>query len=99
MKTSKRSFLRVLFTLALCVVTLCCFSVTAFAGADDVAQELPEATEEPVTDATPDPTPEATAEPSVTEGTSFTSDGNTVTRDLLYDKSIGCAELQEAANA
>lgn len=86
MKTSKRSFLRILFTLAICVVTLCCFSVTAFAGADDVAQELPEATEEPVTDATPDPTPEATAEPSVTEGTSFTSDGNAVTRDLLYDK-------------
>ena len=42
MKTSKRSFLRILFTLAICVVTLCCFSVTAFAGADDVAQELPE---------------------------------------------------------
>lgn len=86
MKTSKRSFLRILLTLTICVATLCCFSVTAFAGADDVAQELPEATEEPVTDATPDPIPETIPESSVAQGTPITPDGNAVTRDLLYDK-------------
>ena len=86
MKTSNRKFLRILFTLTICVVALCCFSVTAFAGADDVAQELPEATEEPITDATPDPAPETTPEPSVTQGTPISPDGNAVTRDLLYDE-------------
>lgn len=73
MKTNKRKGIRILATLAICILTLSCFSVTAFAGADDVGQELPEVTE------TVEPVPEITAEPdAVPEPTPnpLTPDGN-----------------------
>ena len=72
---SKR--IRFLTVLAVCVMVLSCFSVTAFAYADDTEQNLP------VTEATqPEDTPAAEIEP----GEPFAGDGNALTRDLLYDK-------------
>lgn len=81
---NKRKSFRFLTALMLCVMMVCCFSVTAFAKADDTDQNLP------VTDATmPEETPE-TAEPEPTpdlpEGEPIDDEGNAYTRDLLYDK-------------
>ena len=68
---------RFLTVLAVCVMVLSCFSVTAFAYADDTEQNLP------ITEATqPEDTPAAEIEP----GEPFAGDGNALTRDLLYDK-------------
>jgi len=48
----------------------------------------PEATPEPALEPTPEPTPEPVPEETLTiqPGTGFTSTGNAVARDLLYDK-------------
>ena len=55
--TKKKSF-RLLTAVALCVMLVCSFSVTAFAYADDTEQNLP------ITEATqPEDTPETTPEP------------------------------------
>ena len=67
MKMSNRKGIRFIATLVICIMALCCFSVTAFAGADDVDQVIPEATQTPeptlqITpelETAPDPTPEA----------------------------------------
>lgn len=68
---------RFLTVFAVCVMVLSCFSVTAFAYADDTEQNLP------ITEATqPEDTPAAEIEP----GEPFAGDGNALTRDLLYDK-------------
>ena len=68
---------RFLTVLAVCVMVLSCFSVTAFAYADDTEQNLP------ITEASqPDDTPTPEIEP----GEPFVGDGNALTRDLLYDK-------------
>jgi len=70
---TKHKGFRFMLTLAICIAVLCCFSVTAFAGADDVDQELPEVTQ------TPEPTPEATPESEpIPEPTpaALTPDGN-----------------------
>ena len=78
----KKSF-RLLIALALCVMLVCSFSVTAFAYADDTDQNLP------VTEATQ---PEETTEPDpvthdpVETGEPIDDEGNAYTRDLLYDK-------------
>lgn len=59
----KKSF-RLLIALALCVMLVCSFSVTAFAYADDTEQNLP------ITEATqPEDTPETTPEPDTTPET------------------------------
>ena len=68
---------RFLTVLAVCVMVLSCFSVTAFAYADDTEQNLP------VTEATQ---PENTSTPEIEPGEPFVGDGNALTRDLLYDK-------------
>ena len=68
---------RFLTVLAVCVMVLSCFSVTAFAYADDTEQNLP------VTEATQ---PENTSTPEIEPGEPFAGDGNALTRDLLYDK-------------
>jgi len=68
---------RFLTVLAVCVMVLSCFSVTAFAYADDTEQNLP------VTEATQ---PENTPTPEIEPGEPFAGDGNALTRDLLYDK-------------
>ena len=68
---------RFLTMLAVCVMVLSCFSVTAFAYADDTEQNLP------ITEATQ---PEDTPVPEIEPGEPFAGDGNALTRDLLYDK-------------
>ena len=83
--TKKKSF-RLLTALALCVMLICSFSVTAFAYADDTEQNLP------ITEATqPEDTPETTPEPdtapeTIVPGEPLEDEGNAYTRDLLYDK-------------
>lgn len=77
---SKRKGTRVLSALMVCVLMLSCFSMTAFAYADETEQNLP------VTEATqPEEMPEQAAE-EVTAGEPLEENGNAVTRDLLYDK-------------
>ena len=68
---------RFLTVLAVCVMVLSCFSVTAFAYADDTEQNLP------ITEATQ---PEDAPTPEIEPGEPFAEDGNARTRDLLYDK-------------
>ena len=68
---------RFLTVLAVCVLVLSCFSVTAFAYADDTEQNLP------ITEATQ---PEDTPAPEIEPSEPFAGDGNALTRDLLYDK-------------
>lgn len=72
---------RFLTVLAVCVMVLSCFSVTAFAYADDTDQNLP------VTEATqPEQQPETTPAPEKPKGEPIDDEGNAYTRDLLYDK-------------
>ena len=81
---NKRKSFRFLTALMLCVTMVCCFSVTAFAKADDTDQNLP------VTDATmPEETPpviETDPPVVIPEGEPIEDEGNAYTRDLLYDK-------------
>ena len=81
---NKRKGFRLLTALTLCVMMVCCFSVTAFAKADDTDQNLP------VTDATmPEKTPpviETDPPVVIPEGEPIEDEGNAYTRDLLYDK-------------
>ena len=72
-----RKKFRFLTVLAVCVMVLSCFSVTAFAYADDTDQNLP------VTEATQ---PEDTPAPEKSKGEPIDDEGNAYTRDLLYDK-------------
>ena len=72
-----RKKFRFLTVLAVCVMVLSCFSVTAFAYADDTEQNLP------ITEASQ---PEDTPTPEIEPGEPFAGDGNALTRDLLYDK-------------
>ena len=65
---------------ALCVTVLSCFSVTAFAYADDTEQNLP------VTEATQPEQPAVTPAPEKPKGEPIDDEGNAHTRDLLYDK-------------
>ena len=70
--------IRFLTMLAVCIAVLSCFSVTAFAYADDTEQNLP------VTEASqPEDTP-APEKPK--QGEPIDDEGNAYTRDLLYDK-------------
>ena len=76
-----RKKFRFLTVLAVCVMVLSCFSVTAFAYADDTEQNLP------VTEATqPEQQPAVTPTPEKPEGEPIDNEGNAYTRDLLYDK-------------
>ena len=80
---NKRNGFRLFTVLALCMVMVCSFSMTAFAYADDTDQNLP------ITDATqpeemPDYVPEDTT--TLPEGEPIDDEGNAYTRDLLYDK-------------
>ena len=76
-----RKKFRFLTVLAVCVMVLSCFSVTAFAYADDTDQNLP------VTEATqPEQQPETTPAPEKPKGEPIDDEGNAYTRDLLYDK-------------
>ena len=76
-----RKKFRFLTVLAVCVMVLSCFSVTAFAYADDTEQNLP------VTEATqPEQQPETTPTPEKPNGEPIDDEGNAYTRDLLYDK-------------
>jgi biopolymer transport protein ExbD len=76
-----RKKFRFLTILAVCVMVLSCFSVTAFAYADDTEQNLP------VTEATqPEQQPETTPAPEKPMGEPIDDEGNAYTRDLLYDK-------------
>ena len=76
-----RKKFRFLIVLAVCVMVLSCFSVTAFAYADDTEQNLP------VTEATqPEQQPETTPAPEKPKGEPIDDEGNAHTRDLLYDK-------------
>ena len=76
-----RKKFRFLTVLAVCVMVLSCFSVTAFAYADDTDQNLP------VTEATqPEQQPETTPAPEKSKGEPIDDEGNAYTRDLLYDK-------------
>ena len=76
-----RKKFRFLTVLAVCVMVLSCFSVTAFAYADDTEQNLP------VTEATqPEQQPETTPTPEKPKGEPIDDEGNAYTRDLLYDK-------------
>ena len=81
---NKRKGLRLFTVLALCMVLVSSFSMTAFAKADDTDQNLP------VTDATmPDETPDTTEPAPLVElpkGEPIDDEGNAYTRDLLYDK-------------
>ena len=79
---NKRKSFRFLTAFALCVLLVCCFSMTAFAYADDTDQNLP------VTEATqPEdiPEPDNTSE-TIIPGEPLEDEGNAYTRDLLYDK-------------
>ena len=74
-----RKKFRFLTVLAVCVMVLSCFSVTAFAYADDTEQNLP------VTEATqPEQQPETTPAPEKPMGEPIDDEGNAYTRDLLY---------------
>ena len=76
-----RKKFRFLTILAVCVMVLSCFSVTAFAYADDTEQNLP------VTETTqPEQQPETTPAPEKPKGEPIDDEGNAYTRDLLYDK-------------
>ena len=76
-----RKKFRFLTILAVCVMVLSCFSVTAFAYADDTEQNLP------VTEATqPEQQPAVTPTPEKPKGEPIDDEGNAYTRDLLYDK-------------
>ena len=76
-----RKKFRFLTILAVCVMVLSCFSVTAFAYADDTEQNLP------VTEATqPEQQPAVTPTPEKPKGKPIDDEGNAYTRDLLYDK-------------
>lgn len=76
-----RKKFRFLTVLAVCVMVLSCFSVTAFAYADDTEQDLP------VTEATqPEQQPAVTPTPEKPKGEPIDDEGNAYTRDLLYDK-------------
>ena len=76
-----RKKFRFLTVLAVCVMVLSCFSVTAFAYADDTDQNLP------VTEATqPEQQSAATPTPEKPKGEPIDDEGNAYTRDLLYDK-------------
>lgn len=76
-----RKKFRFLTVLAVCVMVLSCFPVTAFAYADDTEQNLP------VTEATqPEQQPETTPAPEKPKGAPIDDKGNAYTRDLLYDK-------------
>ena len=76
-----RKKFRFLTVLAVCVMVLSCFSVTAFAYADDTEQNLP------VTEATqPEQQPETTPAPEKPKDEPIDDEGNAYTRDLLYDK-------------
>ena len=74
-----RKKFRFLTILAVCVMVLSCFSVTAFAYADDTEQNLP------VTEATqPKQQPAVTPAPEKPKGEPIDDEGNAYTRDLLY---------------
>ncbi len=76
-----RKKFRFLTVLAVCVMVLSCFSVTAFAYADDTDQNLP------VTEATqPEQQPAVTPTPEKPKGEPIDDEGNAYTRDLLYDR-------------
>lgn len=76
----KKKGFRFLSAMMLCLVLMCCFSVSAFAYADDTDQELP------ITEATqPEEAPVVKPE-TVTGGEPIADEGNAYTRDLLYDK-------------
>ena len=82
---NKRKGFRLFTVLALCMVLVSSFSMTAFAYADDTDQNLP------VTEATqpedmPDTEPEDKPTPELPEGEPIDDEGNAYTRDLLYDK-------------
>ena len=82
---NKRKGLRLFTVLALCMVLVCSFSMTAFAYADDTDQNLP------ITEATqpedmPDEEPEEKPTTELPEGEPIDDEGNAYTRDLLYDK-------------
>ena len=82
---NKRKGFRLFTVLALCMVLVCSFSMTAFAYADDTDQNLP------ITDATqpedmPETEPEDKPTPELPEGEPIDDEGNAYTRDLLYDK-------------
>lgn len=82
---NKRKGFRLFTVLALCMVLVSSFSMTAFAYADDTDQNLP------ITDATqpedmPETEPEDKPTPELPEGEPIDDEGNAYTRDLLYDK-------------
>ena len=79
-----RKKFRFLTVLAVCVMVLSCFSVTAFAYADDTEQNLP-VTEATQPEETPQPEPTASIE-KPSDGEPIDDEGNAYTRDLLYDK-------------
>ena len=82
---NKRKGFRLFTVLALCMVLVSSFSMTAFAYADDTDQNLPitEATQpEDMTDTTE---PEDTSS-VLPEREPIDDEGNAYTRDLLYDK-------------
>ena len=85
---NKRKGLRLFTVLALCMVLVCSFSMTAFAYADDTDQNLPvtEATQpEDTPETTPETEPDTTPE-TIIPGEPLEDEGNAYTRDLLYDK-------------
>ena len=82
---NKRKGFRLFTVLALCMVLVSSFSMTAFAYADDTDQNLP------ITDATqpedmPETEPEDKPTPELPEGEPIDDEGNAYTCDLLYDK-------------
>ena len=81
---NKRKGFRLFTILALCMVLVSSFSMTAFAYADDTEQNLP-VTEATQPEEMPDTEPEDTTS-DLPEGESFEGEGNAYTRDLLYDK-------------
>lgn len=81
---TKRKGIRIVAALMLSVCLLSCFSVTAFAYAEDTEQNLP-VTEATLPEEETEPEPETPA-PEITEGEPIDDEGNAYTRDLLYDK-------------
>jgi hypothetical protein len=82
---NKRKGFRLFTILALCMLMVSSFSMTAFAYADDTEQNLP------ITEATqpedmPDEEPEDIPSTELPEGEPIDDEGNAHTRDLLYDK-------------
>ena len=76
-----RKKFRFLTVLAVCVMVLSCFSVTAFAYADDTEQNLP------VTEATqPEQQPETTPTPEKPKGEPIDDEGNAYTREDVYKR-------------